>query len=160
MAPQEATVVRDGQTITIPAEEVEKGDRVVIKSGGKIPVDGGIVLGQASIIEAAITGESTPVFKEVNDKVFTGSIIDNGYIEIIAEKVGDDTTFAKIIELVEEAQESKSKTQKFLDKFANVYTPAIVLLAIIVFIITRDLRLSITFLVVACPGALVIGAPV
>lgn len=160
MAPQEATVVRDGQTITIPAEEVEKGDRVVIKSGGKIPVDGSIVLGQASIIEAAITGESTPVFKEVNDKVFTGSIIDNGYIEIIAEKVGDDTTFAKIIELVEEAQESKSKTQKFLDKFANVYTPAIVLLAIIVFIITRDLRLSITFLVVACPGALVIGAPV
>ena len=80
MAPQEATVVRDGQTITIPAEEVEKGDRVVIKSGGKIPVDGSIVLGQASIIEAAITGESTPVFKEVNDKVFTGSIIDNGYI--------------------------------------------------------------------------------
>ena len=160
MAPQEAMVIRNGQTVTIPADEVEKGDRVVVRSGGKIPVDGRIVFGQASISEAAITGESVPVFKEIGDKVFTGSIIDNGYIEIIAEKVGDDTTFAKIIELVEEAQEAKSKTQKFLDKFSNIYTPAVVLLSVLVFLVTRNLRLSITFLVVACPGALVIGAPV
>ena len=98
--------------------------------------------------------------QRVDDKVFSGTIVDNGYIEIIAEKVGDDTTFAKIIELVEEAQESKSKTEKFLDKFANIYTPTVVVLSVLVYVFTRDLHIAITFLVVACPGALVIGAPV
>lgn len=160
MAPQEAIVVRDGKSIDIPVEEVALGDRVIIRSGGKVPVDGIITSGKATINEAAITGESVPASKKENDRVFSGTIVDNGYIEIIAEKVGDDTTFAKIIELVEEAQESKSKAQRFLDKFANIYTPAIVIMSIIVFLITRDLHLSITFLVIACPGALVIGAPV
>ncbi|NLB18162.1 MAG: cation-translocating P-type ATPase, partial [Syntrophomonadaceae bacterium] len=159
MAPQEATVIR-GETLTIPVEEVVKGDRIIIRSGGKVPVDGIIVSGKATLNEAAITGESVPASKEMDDKVYSGTIVDNGYLEIIAEKVGDDTTLAKIIELVEEAQESKSKTQKFLDKFANYYTPGIVVLAIIVYAITHNLHLSITFLVVACPGALVIGAPV
>src|SRR5699024_9335023 len=134
--------------------------RIIIRSGGKVPVDGSIISGQASLNEAAVTGESVPAAKKQEDKVFSGTIVDNGYIEIVAEKVGDDTTFAKIIELVEEAQESKSKTQKFLDKFANVYTPAVVVLSILVYFLTRDLHLAITFLVVACPGALVIGAPV
>lgn len=160
MAPQEATVIREGQNITIPVEEVVKGDRVVILSGGKVPVDGSIVSGKALVNEAAVTGESVPASKKVDDKVFSGTIVDNGYIEVIAEKVGADTTFSKIIELVEEAQESKSKAQKFLDRFANVYTPAVFVLSIIVFAITRDIHLAITFLVVACPGALVIGAPV
>jgi Zn2+/Cd2+-exporting ATPase len=161
MAPQEAIVIRgDGSQLTIPIEEVEKGDRVIIRSGGKVPVDGRIVLGQAFLNEAAITGESVPATKNIEDKVFSGTIVDNGYIEIIAEKVGDDTTFAKIIELVEEAQETKSKTEKFLDKFSNYYTPAVALLSILVYIVTRDLHIAITFLVVACPGALVIGAPV
>lgn len=160
MAPQEADVIREGENLTIPVEEVVKGDRVVIRSGGKMPVDGRIMSGKATINEAAITGESRPASKAVDDIVYSGTIVDNGYIEIIAEKVGDDTTFAKIIELVEEAQESKSKTQKFLDKFAQYYTPAVVILAIIVYIFTRNLHLAITFLVVACPGALVIGAPV
>ncbi|SIN84198.1 Cd2+/Zn2+-exporting ATPase [Carnobacterium alterfunditum] len=161
MAPQEATVLRaDGKTEIIPVEDVVEGDRVVIHPGGKIPVDGKIMTGKASINEAAITGESVPASKAINDKVFSGTILDNGYIEMIAERVGDDTTFAKIIELVEEAQESKSKAEKFLDKFANIYTPAVVVLAIIVYLFTKDLHLAITFLVIACPGALVIGAPV
>ncbi|AOZ93719.1 heavy metal translocating P-type ATPase [Paenibacillus crassostreae] len=161
MAPQEAIILRaNGNTETMPVEEVEEGDRIIIHPGGKIPVDGEIVLGKASINEAAITGESVPAAKSVRDKVFSGTILDNGYIEIIAERVGDDTTFAKIIELVEEAQESKSKAEKFLDKFANIYTPAVVILSIIVYVVTRELHLAITFLVIACPGALVIGAPV
>lgn len=161
MAPQEATVMRaNGQTEVIPVEDVEEGDRVVIRPGGKVPVDGEVVSGKASINEAAITGESVPAAKAVKDKVFSGTIVDNGYIEIIAEKVGDDTTFAKIIELVEEAQESKSKAEKFLDKFANIYTPSVVVLSLLVLLVTRDLHLAITFLVIACPGALVIGAPV
>lgn len=160
MAPEEAMVVRDGTPLTIPVEEVMVGDRVMIRSGGKVPVDGRVLSGQAFLNEAAVTGESIPVVKKIDDKVFSGTIVDNGYIEIAAEKVGDDTTFAKIIELVEEAQESKSKTEKFLDKFSGIYTPAVVLLSIIVFVLTRDLHLAITFLVIACPGALVIGAPV
>lgn len=160
MAPQEATVMREGTSITIPVDEVVKGDRVVIKSGGKVPVDGDIISGKATINEAAVTGESVPATKSIDEKVFSGTMVDNGYIEIIAKKVGDDTTFAKIIQLVEEAQESKSKAEKFLDKFANYYTPAVILLSITVYLITRDLHLAITFLVVACPGALVIGAPV
>ena len=146
--------------MTLPIEEVVQGDHVIIRSGGKVSVDGNIITGRASLNEAAITGESVPAFKAIDDKVFSGTIVDNGYIEIIAEKVGDDTTFAKIIELVEEAQESKSKTEKFLDKFANIYTPAVVLLSVLVYAITRNFHLSITFLVVACPGALGIGAPV
>lgn len=160
MAPQEATIIRDGHTVVIPVEEVEIGDRMIVRSGGKIPVDGKIVSGTAVLNEAAITGESVPAIKRQNDQVYSGTIVDEGYIEMVAEKVGDDTTFAKIIELVEEAQESKSKAQKFLDKFANIYTPAVVVLSIIVYLFTKDLLLSVTFLVIACPGALVIGAPV
>src|SRR5699024_8117819 len=137
MAPQEAMVIRDdGETESIPVEDVVEGDRIMIRSGGKIPVDGSIISGHASLNEAAVTGESIPVSKKLDDPVFSGTIVDNGYIEMVAEKVGDDTTFAKIIELVEEAQEMKSKTQKFLDKFANVYTPAIVVLSVLVYLFT------------------------
>ena len=160
MAPQEATVLKDNKEVNVPVDEIEVGDRIIVRSGGKIAVDGTIISGKATINEAAITGESVPASKKENDRVFSGTIVDNGFIEMIAEKVGDDTTFAKIIELVEEAQEAKSKAQRFLDKFANIYTPAIVIMSIAVFLITRDLHLSITFLVISCPGALVIGAPV
>lgn len=112
MAPQEATIIREGKQVTVPVEDVIEGDHVIVRSGGKVPVDGSILNGQATLNEAAITGESVPRSKKTDDQAFSGTILDNGYIEMIAEKVGDDTTFAKIIELVEEAQESKSKTEK------------------------------------------------
>lgn len=158
--PTEATVIRPEGHIKLPVDEVVKGDRVLIRSGEKVAVDGAIVSGQALIIEAAITGESVPASKSMGDRVFSGTIIDNGYIEVTADRVGDDTTFAKIIEMVEEAQESKTKTQKFLDRFANIYTPTIVVLSVLVYAITRNVELALTFLVIACPGALVISAPV
>ncbi|WP_424237641.1 heavy metal translocating P-type ATPase [Bhargavaea ginsengi] len=160
MAPQEATVVRDGLERIIPADEVEAGDRVLIRTGGKVPVDGRVAGGQAHLNEAAITGESVPAAKADGDTVFSGTIVESGFLEVIAEKTGDDTTFARIIELVEEAQDSKTKTQQFLEKFANVYTPGIVVLSVIVYLFTRNLELTLTFLVIACPGALVISAPV
>src|SRR5699024_2287908 len=109
----------DGKRITVPAEAVKEGDHIIVQSGGKIPVDGSVVSGRALINEAAITGESVPVRKEIADKVFSSTLIDNGYLEVVAEKVGEDTTFAKILELVEEAQEAKAKTQKFLERFAS-----------------------------------------
>jgi Zn2+/Cd2+-exporting ATPase len=160
MTPEEANVFRKGVSTTIPVEEVVVGDRVIIRSGEKIPVDGKIETGKAFLNESIMTGESIPKMKKIGDSVFSGTFVDNGYIEIRAEKVGDDTTFAKLINLVEEAQESKTIAEKFLDKFASIYTPAVVLLSVIVFMLTGDLKLAITFLVIACPGALVIGAPV
>ncbi len=160
MTPLEATVLRDGARVTLPIEQIVKGDRVIIQSGEKVAIDGKIVSGHAFINEATITGESVPANKKIADKVFSGTMIDNGYIEVEAEKVGDDTAFSKIIELVEEAQEVKAKTQKYLEKFANVYTPGILILSVLVFIFTRNIELTLTFLVIACPGALVISAPV
>ncbi|MGV8946962.1 MAG: heavy metal translocating P-type ATPase [Lutibacter sp.] len=160
MIPLEATVERDGKRVTIPAEEVKKGDHVFIQSGEKVAIDGWVFSGTALINEATITGESVPVKKEKDSKVFSSTILDNGYLEVVAEKVGNDTTFAKIIDMVEEAQESKAKTQKFLERFANFYTPGILVLSVVVLLFTWDIHLTLTFLVIACPGALVISAPV
>src|SRR5690606_12504404 len=160
LAPLTATVLKNGIRHTIKAEVVMENDIVLVQTGEKIPIDGEIISGMASINEAAITGESVPVEKSAGDKVFSGSILDSGYLEILAESVGDDTAFAKIIELVEEAQESKAKTQRFLERFAAVYTPGIMVLSLLVWLITRDVHLALTFLVIACPGALVISAPV
>ena len=160
MAPLEANVLRNGIRSVIKAEDVIKNDLVIIQTGEKIPIDGRIISGRGSANESTITGESVPVGKNENDQVFSGSILESGYLEVIAENVGEDTTFSKIIELVEEAQEGKAKTQRFLEKFAAIYTPGIMILSLLVWIITRDVHLALTFLVIACPGALVISAPV
>lgn len=160
MAPMEATVIRNGVRFVIPAENVMENDLVVVQTGEKIAIDGRVVSGTASVNEAAITGESVPKSKRKDDQVFSGSILDSGYLEVIAEHVGEDTTFSKIIELVEEAQEGKAKTQRFLEEFAKYYTPGIMVLSVLVWIIMQDIHLALTFLVIACPGALVISAPV
>ena len=160
MAPLEATVLHNGERSVVKAEDVEKNDLVIIQIGEKIPIDGRVVSGGGSVNQAAITRESVPVSKNEDDQVFSGTILDSGYLEVIAESVGEDTTFSKIIELVEEAQEGKAKTQRFLEKFAAIYTPGIMILSLLVWIVTRDVHLALTFLVIACPGALVISAPV
>ena len=161
MVPQEASLIlEDGSRTIIDADDVEIGDRIAVLPGGMIPVDGKVLSGDAEVNEAAVSGESVPVLKMNGSRVFSGTILDSGYLEIEAEKVGDDTTFSKIIELVEEAQDTKSNAERFLDRFAQYYTPGVLVLSIIVWAITRDLHLAITFLVIACPGALVIGAPV
>jgi Cd2+/Zn2+-exporting ATPase len=160
MAPLEAVILKNGNQVVIPVDEVKVGDHVIVRPGGRIPVDGKVISGQSSVNEAAITGESVPVNKTKGDRVFTSTVSDNGYLEIIAEKVGDDTTFSKIIELVEEAQETKAKTQKFMERFAAYYTPGILIFSVIVGLITLNAHLALTFLVIACPGALVISVPV
>ncbi len=139
---------------------MEVGDVLLVKTGAKIPVDGLVLIGEGYINEASITGESVPVNKRKDLRVFAGTILENGTLQIIAERVGEDTTFGKIIELVEEAQDSKSEAERFIDRFSKYYTPAVLVLAIMVWIFSRNIELAITILVLGCPGALVIGVPV
>lgn len=161
MAPQTAQVLAaDGTTTTVDVDDVEIDDQVLVKAGAQVPVDGQVVQGSAYVNEASITGEAQLVKKIVGDAVYSGAIVDNGTLTVTATQVGDDTTFAQIIELVEEAQDSKSPAEKFIDRFATYYTPAVLVLALAIGLITRDFKLAITILVLGCPGALVIGAPV
>lgn len=161
MAPQTAQVLAaDGTTTTVGVDDVEIDDQVLVKAGAQVPVDGQVVQGSAYVNEASITGEAQLVKKIVGDAVYSGAIVDNGTLTVTATQVGDDTTFAQIIELVEEAQDSKSPAEKFIDRFATYYTPAVLVLALAIGLITRDFKLAITILVLGCPGALVIGAPV
>lgn len=141
-------------------DDVEEDDIVLVKTGASIPVDGVIVDGHGYTDESAVTGESREITKQVDDNVFSGTMLSDGYLKVRATKVGDDTTFAKIIELVEDAQDTKSHAEKFIDRFAQYYTPAVLIIALLVFIFSRDFKLAITVLVLGCPGALVIGAPV
>ncbi len=160
LAPDITRVIRDGVEIEIDPEDVVEGEIVIVKPGEKISVDGHVLEGNAYINQANITGESLPVNKQKDDEVFSGTIVESGYLRISADKVGDDTTFARILEMVEEAQDKKAKTQKFLEKFSRYYTPGIIVLSALLYLITRDLVLSLTLLVIACPGALVISTPV
>ena len=160
LAPDTARVIRNNVEYIISSEEVIKGDRVLVKPGEKIPVDGKVLEGNAYVNQAAITGESIAVEKTVEDGVYSGTVIESGYLLIDAKRVGEDTTFSRILEMVEEAQDKKAKTQKFIERFSRYYTPAIVLLAIVVYIISKDVYLALTLLVIACPGALVISTPV
>ena len=160
LAPEEAILLKEGQEVVVAVGDVALDDIVIVKAGGKVPVDGDIISGEAQLNEAMMTGESVPREKTTGDAVFSGTIVDEGYIKVQAKKVGEDTAFNQIIELVEEAQDQKSQTEKFLDRFSQYYTPAVVILSVIVYLMTQNLHLAITFLVIACPGALVIGAPV
>lgn len=160
LAPDVSRVVRDGKEFEISPDEVVRGDIVIVKPGEKISVDGTVIEGISYVNQGAITGESIPVNKQKDDTVFSGTIVESGYLKIKADKVGKDTTFSRIMQMVEEAQDKKAKTQKFLESFSRYYTPSIIIFAILLFIFTRDLALSLTLLVIACPGALVISTPV
>lgn len=160
MAPATAFRVEGDEVEEIDADEVEEEDILLVKTGNQVPVDGNLVFGEGSVNEASITGESVPVKKSVGDFVYAGTILDSGSFRMQATRVGEDTTFAKIIELVEEAQDAKSPVERFINRFSKYYTPAVVVMAVLVFIFFRDLDTAITVLVLACPGALVIGAPI
>jgi Cd2+/Zn2+-exporting ATPase len=161
MAPESALKkMENGEFEEVEVDEVDVGDILLVKTGAKIPVDGTVLSGEGHINEASITGESLPAGKEKDSKVFAGTILENGTIQIVADRVGEDTTFGKIIEMVEEAQDSKSEAERFIDRFSKYYTPAVLVLSFVVWLISRDIELAITILVLGCPGALVIGVPV
>ncbi|HHU24761.1 MAG: heavy metal translocating P-type ATPase [Bacilli bacterium] len=161
MAPVSALKLNETREfVEVSVDEVYVNDTLLVKTGAKVPVDGIIISGEGYLDEATITGESKPAHKTVGEGVFAGTILENGTIQIKANKVGEDTTFNKIIALVEEAQDAKSKTERFIDRFSKYYTPGVLLFALIVYLITFDIPLAITILVLGCPGALVIGVPV
>lgn len=160
LAPTTAWRVTDGAPEEIDADEVEEHDRLLVKTGGKLAADGIVRSGEGYVNEASITGESAPRHKQSGDRLYAGTILESGTLEMEATKVGEDTTFARIIQLVEEAQDAKSPAERFIDRFARYYTPAVVLMALAVLLLTRNVDTAITVLVLACPGALVIGAPI
>jgi len=159
-APATAVVLRDDQPVEIPASSVQLGETVLVKAGQRIPVDGEVTEGSAAVSEAAITGEPMPAEKAPGSRVHAGTIAENGLLRIRATNVGADTTLARIIQRVEEAQEEKAPSQRMIERFAQWYTPSIIGLAVVAFAFTQDIRLALTLLVVGCPGALVISTPV
>ncbi|HQO54070.1 MAG TPA: cation-translocating P-type ATPase, partial [Ottowia sp.] len=160
LAPTEVTVRRDGTELVLAPHQVLRGDTVIVRPGGRIGVDGTVLSGRAAVNQAAITGESMPEDKSEGSSVFAGTVSHDGYLEIRAEGVGADTTLAHIIQRVEQAQEAKAPIQRFIERFAQWYTPAIIVLTILTYALTGNIELALTLLVVACPGALVISTPI
>ncbi|WP_159520227.1 heavy metal translocating P-type ATPase [Erysipelothrix urinaevulpis] len=144
----------------IDLDEININDILLIKTGMKIPVDGHVISGEGYVSEANITGEPYPRWVEQNEQIYAGTMLDNGTLQMLATKVGEDTVFGKIIELVEDAQDRKSKLERFIDQFSRYYTPLILLLSLIYYLLSRDIETTITILVLGCPGALVIGVPI
>lgn len=161
MAPKTASVVQDDGTIKEEdVDFIDPGEKILIKTGDQVPVDGEIISGIGYLNEASVNGESKLANKTVGSEVYAGTILEDGTLTVETTAAGEDTTFGKIIEMVEEAQDTKSGAEKIINRFAKYYTPAVLVIAIIVGLITRDLKLAITVMVLGCPGALVIGVPV
>ncbi len=165
-APQTARIRRDGEVqagsaeMVVKADAVQPGDLMVIRAGERIAADGVVARGEAEVNEAALTGEPMPVAKRPGDRVMAGSVVTLGMLEVRATRTGQETTFARIARLVGEAQAARSRVQTAVERFARYYTPAILVLAVATWLSSRDTHLALTLLVVACPGALVLAAPV
>lgn len=168
LAPKKTIVIRNGKEVEIPSEEIEYKDIILIKPGMSIPVDGTIISGATTIDESAITGESIPVEKEEKDKVISGTVNINGTFKMVAQAVGDETTLAKIVKLVEEASTSKAPIENLADKIAGVFVPVVITISLVTFIIwmivSKDislaLNMAISVLVISCPCALGLATPV
>lgn len=167
LAPATATLLRDGTEVEIPVAQVAAGDILVVRPGGRVPVDGIITEGNAVLDESALTGESIPVEKAAGDRVIGASVNKSGYFQLRAERVGDDTTLSQIIRLVEEAAGSKAPIAKLADRVSGVFVPVVIgiaLLAAVVWLLTGAsfsfaLSIGIAVLVVSCPCALGLATP-
>ena len=167
LAPKTATVVRDGAEVEVPTEDVAVGERVIVRAGESVPVDGVVVEGSAAVDESAITGESVPVEKGVGDRVTGATVSTRGWIAVDARAVGDDTTLAGIIRLVDEATSSKAPIERMADKIAGVFVPVVIAIAAATFaiwlVLTGDVATALThaisILVISCPCALGLATP-
>ena len=168
IAPKTALVEREGKESLIPVEEVRAGDIFIVKPGESVPVDGEILEGETAVDESALTGESVPVDKKPGDRVSAATMNTNGYIRARALRVGEDTTFAQIIRMVSDAAATKAPIARIADKVSAVFVPAVILIAILVFIlwillgapVSRALEYAICVLVISCPCALGLATPV
>lgn len=160
LAPKTAILLQNGNEVEIPAHQVQADALLLVKPGASIPADGVVVEGSSAVDESPITGEPIPVEKIAGSKVYAGTMNANGLLKIKATQAGADTTLAKIMRRVEEAQEEKAPAQRFIERFASWYTPSIVGLSILSYSITQNLELALTLLVIGCPGALVISTPI
>jgi Cd2+/Zn2+-exporting ATPase len=159
LLPDRVTVRRDGEDRVVPLEEVRSADLVLIRSGDRIPVDGVVALGTASINQAAITGESLAVEKQPGDPVFAGTLNELGALEVRTTKVGEETTLGQIRRMVEEAQTQKAPIERILNRYAKFYTPAALLLGALVWWWSGDILRAITILIVFCPCVMVLATP-
>lgn len=160
LAPVRASVMRDGQVVDVAPEMVTVGETVLVRPGARIAVDGEVVDGTSTVDESAITGEARPVDKEIGQRVYAGTVNQDGALYVRAIGVGSDTTLARIVERIEEAQETRAPSQRLIERFARWYTPLIIGLSALAFLATGDVRLALTFLVIGCPGALVLSTPI
>ena len=169
LAPDSAVVKRDGAEVTIPAEDIRKGDIVVVRQGGKIPVDGVVTAGGGSVDESAITGESLPVEKAVGDAVTSATVNQSGYLELEATRVGADTTLSQIVKLMEEASSSKAPISRLADRISGVFVPVVMAIAVLAALlwglvggmsVQFCLSVGIAVLVISCPCALGLATPV
>ncbi|MBQ2664479.1 MAG: heavy metal translocating P-type ATPase, partial [Clostridia bacterium] len=167
LSPKTASVIRNGAEITVPAEEVQVGEIVVVRAGQTIPLDGVIVEGNGAVDESAITGESIAVEKTAGDKVTGATVNKSGYFTFKVEKVGEDTALAQIIKLVEEASASKAPISKLADKVAGIFVPVVIGIALVTLIVwlilgygvSHALTMAISVLVISCPCALGLATP-
>ena len=159
MKPKNARVEKNGEIIKIPIEMIKKGDRVIVELGERIPVDGVTEKGEAEIDQSSLTGESLPVFKKVGDKVFSSTIVKSGNLEILAEKVGKETMFEKIIDLVEKSQKNKAKIITLSEKFTAWYILLSLLGSFLLYIISKNLFLVLGILLVTCADDIAVAVP-
>lgn len=169
ITPATANIITEMGTISKNLEDILVGEIVFVKPGDRVPLDGTIIEGYSSLNQAPITGESIPVDKTINEEVYAGSINENGTLKIRVSKLVEDTTLSKIIHMVEEAQENKAPTQAFIDRFSEIYTPIVFVLALLVMVVPPIFSLGtwgewfykgLELLVIACPCALVISTPI
>lgn len=160
MAPERALVVRGGEVEEVAVQEVRPGLVIRVRPGARVPIDGLVVEGHSAVDEGTITGEGLPSEKVPGARVYAGTVNRSGTLDVRATGVGADTALARIIRRVEEAQEAQVPVQRFIERFARWYTPSMMGLSGVALLVTGDLHLALTLLVIACPGALVIATPV
>ncbi|MGB9929730.1 MAG: heavy metal translocating P-type ATPase [Methanosarcina sp.] len=159
LLPDRVTVRRNGHDIVVSLEDVLVGDIILVKSGERIAVDGTVLSGTASVNQAAITGESIPVDKESGDKVFAGTLNEIGALEVLATKIGEETTLGQIHRLIKEAQTQKPKIERLLNQYAKVYTPIAIILGLLLWGWSGDITRAITMLIIFCPCVMVLATP-